>query len=319
MKIQTDFPAVLDDTILAKYGQCPWKANLSECLHYKAKDKSTHLIAGGAYAAGLEALRLSFYVRKEPLPIARGHAAAAAIREYGDHETDDKYPNKSLDRVLSALDYYCKWRNPATDIYKPMTFSGDVPGIEFNFAVEIPHPNGGPIPHPVTGDPLLFTGRSDAVLQNPDGALFLLDDKTESQLGATWQQKWRLRSQFTGYFWAARQLGIPITAILIRGMCFYRAIQSKTGTFFHGKEATSTRTEHDCQVWLSTTQQRILRFIRDWEENQWELALGDACNAYGGCQFKHICTSKQPELWLNQDFRRARWNPLKRRLDPIES
>lgn len=312
-----EFPATVDDTILATYGLCGEQANLQYLQHWKPRQVSSHLVAGSAYAAGLEALRLSFFIRGEPIDTARGHAAAAVIKEYGNHECTE--PKKTLERILGAIDYYCTKWNPATDHYTPKLFPGDVPGIEFNFAVEIPSLEGqDTLRHPETNDPLLFTGRSDAILSNPEGDLYLLDDKTTTRLGATWHKTWRLRSQFTGYYWAARQLGIPIQAILIRGMCFYAAVNKESGTVYVGRETITQRTGHDTEAWLRTTQLRISRLINDYRSGLFELNLGDACNAYGGCPFRHICIAKDPEPWLRQDFRRARWNPLRRRLEPLE-
>ena len=48
--------------------------------------------------------------------------------------------------------------------------------------------------------------------------LYIEDDKTTSQLGSSWGAQWDMRSQFTGYAWAARQSGLPIAGIIVRGI-----------------------------------------------------------------------------------------------------
>ena len=41
---------------------------------------------------------------------------------------------------------------------------------------------------------------------------------------------------------------------------------------------------------------------RAWRDNYWGWALDHACDEYGGCAFKQICTSAEPESWLPMYF-----------------
>ena len=61
--------------------------------------------------------------------------------------------------------------------------------------------------HAETGNPLLYAGRLDA-LMNFAGGLSALDDKTTSGIGPKWSQQWDLRSQFTAYIWGLQRAGI---------------------------------------------------------------------------------------------------------------
>jgi len=49
------FPSVVDSTIIAAFRSCPQKAYLEFVEHWKIRDQSVHLVAGAAYAAGMEA------------------------------------------------------------------------------------------------------------------------------------------------------------------------------------------------------------------------------------------------------------------------
>lgn len=309
------FPLVVDDTILSTYGACAQKCNLAYMQHWKSKVESDHLVAGAAYADGLEALRNSFYIQGNSVDDSLAHAMISAVEKYGEHTNIDA--RKSLDRVLAALVHYVNQFNPKYDEFKPITIQGR-PGIEFSFAIPIPHPDGGEILHPETNDPILYVGRNDAIVANNDGYTYILDDKTCTQLGATWASKWRLRSQFTGYYWGAQEYGIPTQGVIIRGMCFYQAIKPESGDIYVCKQVISERTKHDVEVWLKTTQRRLLGLLQDWKTDSYNYNLGDTCNSYGGCPFENICISKHPENWLRSGFVRKIWNPIERRVEPIE-
>ena len=46
--------------------------------------------------------------------------------------------------------------------------------------------------------------------------------------------------------------------------------------------------------------------------------LDNTCNEYGGCLFRQICMSKEPEPWLEANFQKRRWNPLTREEEVVE-
>jgi len=57
----------------------------------------------------------------------------------------------------------------------------------------------------------------------------------------------------------------------------------------------------------------IKRMIKMWEEGYFDMSLGDACNEYGGCQFKSICLTQDPAPWLEISFERRHWDPVARK------
>lgn len=308
------FPNVVDDTLLSNYGACPQRANMEYLQHWKAKQESDHLVAGGAYADALEALRHHYFILGESLEHSIAHAFVAATRAYGNHKCIDE--RKTLDRVYGAIVHYVNYFNPMFDEWKPAII-GAQEGIEFSFLVPLPHPDGGEILHPTTGDPILYSGRADAIVENSSGMRYLLDDKTCTQLGNTWGSKWRLRSQFTGYYWGCLQYGIETLGVIVRGNCFYQAIRPETGDIYVCKQVISQRTPKDAEVWLRTTQRRLLSIIEDWKSGEFSYNLGDSCNSYGGCQFEKICTARFPENWLNSHFEQKVWDPVQRKVIPL--
>lgn len=56
----------------------------------------------------------------------------------------------------------------------------------------------------------------------------------------------------------------------------------------------------------------IRRAIAAWNEGYFDFVEGDACGSYGGCMFKQVCMSRDPQPWLETAFVRRRWDPVTR-------
>ena len=55
------FPHVWDSTMIGTLRSCARKLELQYVHHWKPQTESVHLVAGGAFASGLEAARRAFY------------------------------------------------------------------------------------------------------------------------------------------------------------------------------------------------------------------------------------------------------------------
>ena len=148
------FPHTIDSTTLAAFRSCPQKAFLSYIEHWKPKDESVHLIAGGAFAKGIEVARRAFFegVAIEPEIVSifndqtgqherrvKWHEAApdphltgdteaaqhlglqALMAAYGDFECPPDSA-KSLERTAGALEFYFDQYPLDTDSKVPVTF-----------------------------------------------------------------------------------------------------------------------------------------------------------------------------------------------------
>ena len=290
-----DFPHFIDSTILAAFRSCPRRAYYQYIMHWKPKENSVHLHAGGAFAHGLEAARRAFYEHGAAQDEAHAAGLKALLDFYGDFECPADSP-KSLARMLGALSFYCDSYPFALDQAKPARI-GDRLGIEFQFADPLPDTW-----HPATGNPLLYTGRADMIADFAD-APYIFDDKTTSQLGASWTRQWDLRSQFTGYCWAARSNGIPVAGAIIRGVSILK-------TKYDTLQAITYRAPWEVDRWLAQVQRDVARMTRCWGDKYWDLSLDNACTEYGGCVFRQICKSPDPEAWLPMQFEQRIWDPL---------
>src|ERR1700744_2495444 len=204
------FPHTFDSTILSTLRSCPQKFLRQYVQHWKPLAQSVHLIAGGAFASGIEAARNVFYVAGGSAADAEAEGLAALIKHYGDFECPADSA-KSLERMCGALEFYFHNYPLGADGANPITLASGRRGIEFSFAEPLD------VLHPVSGDPILYTGRSDMIAERA-GGVYVYDEKTTSSLGASWGRQWEMRSQFTGYGWAAAKQGIKTHGSIVRGV-----------------------------------------------------------------------------------------------------
>lgn len=289
------FPAVIDSTILSSYSACGRLFELAHVESYKrTSSDEIHLHAGGAYATGMETCRLA-YLQGNPSSVCLEAGRTALAEAYGDFDSSGQA--KSKDRMIGAFDFY--WENYPleTDPAQIIHVEG-MPGVEFSFAIPLP------LTHPDTGAPILYTGRLDAVV-NFCGGLYLLDDKTTSSLGEKWARQWELRSQFTGYAWAFRELGHRSQGTLVRGVSILK-------TKYDLAQAIITQPDWKIDRWYENALVKIKHMIEDYKAGSYVYNLGDSCNAYGSCPYKSVCLSPDPQALLDTYYEVKVWNPLKK-------
>lgn len=299
MIVRPPFPSVVDSTLLSHFRACPRKAYLESFLHWKPKGRSVHLHAGAAFARGLEVARLAFYGEglSERSSIEKGlHALMLA---YGDFECPADSA-KSLERMMGAFEYYFSAYPLGSDAAQPARLSGGRLGVEFSFA----EPTD--VVHPESGDPILYCGRFDMICDYA-GGIYGEDDKTTSQLGASWSRQWDLRSQFTAYTWGARCAGLRLDGFIVRGVSILK-------TKYETQQAITYRPTWMVDRWYEQACRDIERMKLAWEEGVWDYNLDESCNAYGGCQFRKVCLAEpsRQDGWLAVDFERRSWDPVTR-------
>lgn len=291
------FPSVIDSSLIAAFRSCPQKAYLEFILHYKPREPSVHLHAGAAFARGLEVARTAFYVEGRDPESSIAAGLQALIQHYGDFECPPE-SGKSLERMAGALEYYFTRYPLGFDKATPIELPGGKRGIEFSFLEPID------AMHPETQEPLLYSGRFD-MLVNYENMKLGLDDKTASQLGASWPRQWDLRSQFTSYTWGAARAGIKLDGFLVRGVSILK-------TRYDTLEAITYRPAWQLERWYEQLLRDVNRMITCWTVDTYDFNLDHACTEYGGCPFKSVCQMQRPEILLKQQFERRKWDPVQR-------
>jgi hypothetical protein len=271
--------------------------------HWKPQNESVHLVAGGAFAKGVEVARKAFFEEGVSLSQAQEAGIEACLIAYGDFECPPESA-KSLTRTAGALEFYFEQYPFGQDGMEPIRFQNGRQAIEFSFAEPLP------FNHPVTGNPVLFTGRAD-MIANFAGGTYIVDEKTTSSLGASWGRQWEMRSQFTGYAWACQQIGIKTAGTIIRGVSILK-------TKYDTQQAITYRAEFELERWVNQTVRDLQRMETMWQDNYFDYALDHACAEYGGCSMTTICKSHEPEIWLPMQFTQRVWDPLARREMSVE-
>jgi len=292
------FPHVWDNTMLADVSSCEQKAFWRFFRDLKPNQANVNLHAGAAFAKGVEVLRLHYFTPGADKTRALPKAAEALIKGYGDFECPPGEV-KSLDRMAGALESYVAQYNPETDHVKPAILNGK-PAVEFSFS----HPLE--INHPETDEPLIYCGRFDAlgVLNDNPANLFVVDEKTTKQLGAKWASQWQLRSQFMGYVWGARQFGHPVVGAIVRGVSILK-------TQYGHAEAIVYFPQWMLNRWYEQVHYKLARLIQSWKLGKFQHNFDLTCAAYGGCPYKLLCESEEPENWIPVNYVVEKWDPLR--------
>ena len=308
------FPEVIDSSILATAKACRYKFFLAHCREFKSVGQNVHFVAGGAYAAGLEVARHAFFQYGRSAADAEALGMAELVRAYGDFDPPSDSA-KTLDRTMGALEFYFDQYPLDREVATPITLTSGKSGIEINFAEPLP------IHHPETGNPLIICGRMDQAV-NFAGGVYVEDDKTTGQLGASWANQWHLRSQFTGYCWAMHQaFGILPKGVLIRGVAILK-------TKYDTQQVITYREPYMIEAWYRSTLRLLQDLVDDWQYHRssgsYEVGsdifikdLDQACVEWGGCTFQQVCRAPDPEPWLAQYYERRHWDPMKRTETPL--
>ena len=300
-------PQYVNATMMSCLRSCPQKFHNEFILGLRPPGLSINLHAGGAFAHSLDVVRHEVFVNNRSLPNALVRANAAFEIYWGDFQIpENKTTTKRPDRVWAAVEAYFNQYMPRTDHIQPY-FVGGKPTFEFTFAIPLeptvsfedaqeidPKILRGYFPaHPVTGDPFLYTGRFD-MMGEYLGMPIICDDKTSGQGHyANWSEKWDLRSQFIGYTWACKELGIKADSVVVRGV----GILMKSIAL---AEAIKPYSNDLRAKWLEQLRRDLWRIVTMWKEGYWDYNLAESCTAFGNCVYATACQSHDPEPWLKK-------------------
>lgn len=297
------FPQYVDSSMRADFVSCPKSFYWRYIRHLVLKDTSNvHLHFGSCYAKALEVFRDCFYGLQMSVEDSLANASHSLILAWGEFDApaDSK---KTLESAMDALLSYIIQYPPHTDALRPLMverkgYGHKMPAVEFSFALPIP----GSV-HPETGEPIIYTGRFDMLGEFGGSGCFVVDDKSTSQLGASWNNRWKLRAQLTGYVWGAEEYGYPIQGVIVRGTSI---LKSDIGF----AQVIEQRPKFQVDRWLGQLQRDVKRMESCWREGYWDYALDDACASYGGCAYVTLDTAKDPQPWIDSYYEQRVWDPL---------
>lgn len=256
----------ISSSTLAALKSCPHKFNLVYMKGAQDERGAPPLQAGAAFAAGVQAV-----LQANGAASALAFGIQALLKELPDTFEPPRDPATLCEALVA---YFDTW---GSDGYR-------VVGSEFTFAWPLP------VNDP-WGNPWIFEGRLDSIVEGPDG-MWIRDEKTTTQLGPSWPQRWPLRSQFFAYMWGMRQAGFPIQGVIVRGVGLYRVQPPQC------VESRVLYSPFMVERWLSNTIEWLKNLNRYIETGVFPMAMDDACTSYGGCPFRDSCLAKNPDEWL---------------------
>jgi hypothetical protein len=304
--IRPSLKPYVDSTMISCFRSCPRKFWLEFVRGLRPPGLSIDLHAGACFASAIEEVTKQIFLSNRTLEEALLRALAAFEIQWGEFTIPEfKKTAKTKDNVWLAVESYFAQYPPLTDHVQPY-FSNGKPTFEFTFSIPLDLP-GFPV-HPETGDPFIYSGRFD-LLGSLHGRPVVRDEKTTGTgFYANWSEKWDLRSQFIGYTWACRQLGIDLDTVVVRGVGIMK-------TQIAHAEVQKIYSEALREKWLFQLGRDLTRMVAMWNEGYFDYDFADACSSYGNCIFVSSCASPNPEMWL-QGFETRHWDPTKK--DPTE-
>jgi hypothetical protein len=338
------FPEIWDSTQLEAFS-CPMRGFRQYIQHFQ-QEESVHLVAGAAFAKGLHVAREAFYDGGESEEDSIYAGILALRAEYGDYY-DQWNENKSVDRMALALEaYFAEYRLPFDDVV-PYALPEGGHAYEMGMLEPIVDMQGKEMLHPVTGKPLLFSGRMDMLGQHM-GKLWVTDEKTTSgYFSKDWGSQWDLRGQFSAYCWLlqqkARNYGSQfdylkdISGVIVRGISLPKSTAKDfakrqqaymdSGTIRFQQHITS-RSHYEIENWHRFMVERVqsakfaYQSYCDSGETLPEMffsgTFGSDCTSYSKpCQFMASCKSRNGEGFLSTEYPQSIWKPAEARRVPL--
>lgn len=298
------FPEVISSSIRHDFNSCFRKGYYSQIMGIAPRGENVHLHFGLAYASAMETFRHVYHTTAGDENFRFDEAAVAgflkATEYYGDY-TPPPEEAKNYDRLISCYIESLVAYDPRKDPVQTSIGPDHRPRVEFSFALPIEE-----VRHPVTGNPIIFSGRFDQLADFSD-SLYVFDDKTTKALGPSWGRQWELRSQFTGYCWGARESGLRVAGAIIRGMGI---LKTKITT----QESVVYRPPWMVDRWRTRLVWDLKRIVKCWTTGYWPHngEESGACSEYGGCPYTILCKSASPEAYIQSHYRPYRYRPLER-------
>lgn len=161
-----------------------------------------------------------------------------------------------------------------------------------------------------------FIGRIDKIIEW-DSTVWVVDHKTTSGIGKTTLNMANPNAQFTGYVWAARQMGYKASGIILDFLLVASGLleSSRRARLTPTLRYDSYRTDKAIEEW----QRECIKIQKDIEEcecrGDWPAKgmFHGACTYFGTCPFHGVCSEDDDlrERLLEADFDVEFWDPRK--------
>jgi hypothetical protein len=319
-----------DNTSLVLLKECPRKYQYAILEGYRPRHKAPPLYFGGMFHACLEVydnlrgrgeehftaqmamVKGAMQLTATMIP---AHDEDVADPETGELVTkhvpegfslwssDD--PTRSRESLVRSLVWYTE--HYKDDVLKTYIFPDGTPAIELPFRFDLP------IETP-TGDPYIYCGTIDKVAEMAQHLWNVERKHTKNTMGSGYFRGYNPNAQVTGYSFAGKViLHAPVSGTIVD------ATQVTVG-FNRFMRHIASRNEEQLNEWLVNTLHWIKQAETYARQEFWPMNE-ESCHKYSGCQFIGIC-SKSPGSragWLEKDFIKNPWNPLKEKKEEVDA
>lgn len=302
------FPEAIDNTMRKYLVKCQKSAFYRFELGLQSKQaKRVDLVAGKAFAKGIEVVRRMYFGEHHVANVATKAGVEALYADYGGFACP-KDSNKSADRMAGALMYYLEKYPLDDENLVPLVLPDGTLALEISKG----YPCG--LTHPETGKGIEWVSNFDMLAVDlKDGGLWVVDEKTTSQMGEKWANQWPLDSQMTGYCWTAQKMieeyGLPYE---LRGAVI-NGVAIKKYDYDCGRFKTY-RPPWMIDRWFEQMSKDVSNWMSAHLFQVHDMALDHACAFYNNpCEFTQLCLSKQPEKLYEGSYDVEFWNPKDRK------
>jgi len=210
------FPEVISNTDMTSWSMCEYRWFLERCCNFvpikETAEVNPDLLAGGVFAAGLNLARKSFFEENKSEYDAIMLAENYVMDELSKVDYDD--PLKTPARMSSAINEYFD-EFPLDSEDKPVYLSNGQLAGEQSITIELP------FEHPITKKKLIFKGKLDSLISRY-GKVHVIDDKTTKRIYKDEAARCSVDSQFMGYAYLAKTLGLECNDVLVRKVGLYK-------------------------------------------------------------------------------------------------
>jgi hypothetical protein len=170
------------------------------------------------------------------------------------------------------------------------------------------------LPMPVFND-VNYIGRIDKIIEW-DGAVYVMDHKTTSRLGFTFFYKIKPNMQFTGYVWAAQQLGqdrcsgVVLDALLVAKGLLTSSARAKLTPVARD---IATYTHDDIAEWKEDVASLLDDIAGCYQKDKW-CRNTEGCTDFVECPYRRICKEDRAirEAIIKQDYKEECWDPRRK-------
>lgn len=296
-----------DSTSIKRAETCARKYQYEALEGWRSPHQSVHLWFGSLYATALEhfhTLHLTMSWEEALVEVVR----EALIKSWT-HDLDEEgkpiegtgaptefnHNMKTRDTLIRTIVWY--FDAFKEDHYATFITADGSAAVEHSF--QLPVDNG-----------ITFSGHIDRLCVDPEGNIFVHDQKTTGQtLSPYYFKQFKPDSQFSMYTFASKMIyHTPVSGVIVD------AAQIAVG-FSRFARSPTFRTNDELNEWYDETMMLIER-TRGYAATEFYPRNPSACNNFGGCVFREVC-SRPPSVrknFLEGDFVKAEiWNPLRSR------